>query len=341
MSADSIGDSDQLARITALVTEQVLKALEQQRIDQLDRPSAVSTAEEAPQRPTHNVGKVSVTQAAHRKKKITEDSSDDSGSSSDSSSSDDDSSNSESSSSSSASSSASLDLREKKHKKRHKKSSRKQTSGYFTDFKDILSVAEESDFFIPPRGMRILAKPEVFVPPTEARQSAAQFTSPLVKFLFESIFSVGFHAQVAFSASTAALQGGADPVRVAKFIKKAWQAIHNIAADAALMADLQTDPSVPKATAKAALLMRATATHTAAVTPLAKQINKLQRKAGEAAMRAAAKEAHKQAKPSSRPQQNQQQQQQHKPQQKRHFKSRHTPHGATGAGKEPAPANAD
>ena len=67
---------------------------------------------------------------------------------------------------------------------------------------------------------------------------------------------MGFFGHIIIiSSAAAALEKGLEPAHVADFLRSAWKPTHDIAADAALMADLQTDPSVPKATAKAVLLM--------------------------------------------------------------------------------------
>jgi len=79
-------------------------------------------------------------------------------------------------------------------------------------------------------------------------------------------------------------------VNVATFLRSYWGDVHDIAADAALVADIQTDQSLPREAARAAILMR-TSQPSALQSPLAKQIAKMQRKAGQSALQAAVKQA--------------------------------------------------
>jgi len=333
MSTDSsIEDPDQLARITAIVTEQVLKALDARR-KRPDQAPELEAAADLPQRPrTLQASAVPTARKKKTIKKKSKDSPDDSVSSSELSSkpstSEEDSSSSESDSSSSSSASE-----QEKKKKKKRQSRAPDDKSFFKNFITIVNQMEDSDYFIPPRYLRMEHKPQLFSPSMEARQSTTPFTSPLVRYLYESIFSVGFYSNTLVTASAAALEAGIPAKQVAAFLRTGWKPIHDMAADAALMADIQTDPSVSKSTAKAALLLRTSVPAIAATTPLAQQMAKLQRKAGEAAVRAAAKEA-QQPKREFQPQQHRKAQQQHKQPQKTkntYGRSR-MPFGSTGAG---------
>jgi len=91
-----------------------------------------------------------------------------------------------------------------------------------------------------PRVLDLCRKPKTFVPPIASRQSREPFSSPLVKLLSES---------------------RPDPVNVATFLRSYWGDVHDIAADAALVADIQTDQSLPREAARAAILMRTSQPH--------------------------------------------------------------------------------
>lgn len=240
--------------------------------------------------------------------------------------------------------------RRAKQKKKHAKAKRKK----FASFASILELASESSFFIGPRGLKPHAEPALFVPPAEARQSTQSFQSPLLKFMFESVYSIGFFTNVMVTATTAVLDQQSDPTSraLAAFLRQYWAAIHNLAADAALLADLQTDTTVPKETARAALMMRSSAPAAAAPTPLAREIARIQRKAGEAALKQAVKAAQvgavaskattSAAKQKVTPatgapvQQRPHRGKQHQQQQRRHL-----PRGVVGVGQETAPTTRD
>jgi len=108
-------------------------------------------------------------------------------------------------STSEAESDSSSESTERKISHKKKKANKIPDKDYLSSFRDILAFAEESEYFLAPRALRVEAKPQLFAPPppTEARQAATQFTSPLVKFLFESVFSVGFFGHIIISSADA------------------------------------------------------------------------------------------------------------------------------------------
>ena len=66
---------------------------------------------------------------------------------------------------------------ERKISRKKKKVNKIPDKDYLGNFRDILAFAEESEYFLAPRALRVEAKPQLFAPPTEARQAATQFTS--------------------------------------------------------------------------------------------------------------------------------------------------------------------